>query len=351
MKHGLYIHIPVCAGKCAYCDFVSAPMDICARAQYIDALAKEVGQRCAGVEFDTVFIGGGNPGALEDGELEKLLSVLPKVSGEFTVEVNPESVTKRKVNVLTKHGVNRVSLGLQTHDDGILAAIGRRHNYAGFAKAVEILRREEITNLNADVMLGLPNQDLVSAGETVARLIDLGLPHISVYSLKVEDGTPLHKSGYAADTDLQADMYDAARERLGAAGLKRYEVSNFARAGYECRHNLKYWRCEPYIGCGLAAHSHTGNERTANTADLGKYLRGETQEQTEVLTDVQMRTEYIMLGLRLENGIKLDKDLLVQKKSQIDRLTQTNCIVISNGRLTVAPDKFYVANGIIADLI
>jgi len=313
--------------------------------RYLDALSLEIERRCNGEDIDTVFVGGGNPFALNPLQLERILGILPKAQ-EFSVECNPESLTKTKADIILKVGVNRVSLGLQSNDDDILKVVGRRHSYNDFLTAVKLLRERGLSNINADIMLGLPNQTLDSVRETVARLVDLGVEHISAYSLKVEKGTPLYKSGYKPDEDLQADMYDSVCEALSKTNYNRYEVSNFARLGYECKHNLKYWTLEPYIGCGVSAHSLVGNIRISNTPNLTKYLNGNIVDtQTQADTD----TERIMLGLRLTSGIPLN--LVTHKQVQLDRLSKVNLITIKNNRVTIAKDKFYLSNAIIAELI
>jgi len=317
--------------------------------RYIGALITEIEERCSGVDIDTIFVGGGNPFALNETQLNSVLAYAFKAAPhfkEFTVECNPESLTNPKADIIINAGVNRVSLGLQSHDDIILKAIGRRHTYQDFFSAVRQLQGKGIKNINSDIILGLPNQTLDSVRETIARLIDLSIEHVSAYSLKVENGTLLHKSGYVPDGDLQADMYDTVRELLGKTGYNRYEVSNFAKKNCECRHNIKYWRVEPYIGCGLSAHSMVGNVRQSNTPDIEKYLNGETIEERK---KAQIRTERIMLGLRLEEGI--DCRLLADKPEQLNRLVKAGLITVEDNRVKIADDKFYISNSIIAGLI
>jgi len=185
---GLYIHIPVCIAKCSYCDFVSMPMTGVTRKRYIDRLDSEVKERCKDIQIKTVYIGGGNPMALTIVELERVLAVANGVAckvKEFSIEANPESLTKAKAKLIKRYGVDRVSLGLQTHEDSILQAIGRRHSYKDFVSGVSTLREAGISNISAVIMLGLPNQSVAGILETVRRAVDLGLGHISVYGLKV----------------------------------------------------------------------------------------------------------------------------------------------------------------------
>ena len=360
--YGLYIHIPSCNTKCSYCDFVSMPMESYLIDRYIDGLLCELTQSCKALTVDTVFVGGGNPTSLSGKQIKRVLTAAKGLSGkatEFSVESNPNSLTRYKLDVILNSGVNRVSLGLQTHDDAILSGIGRRHTYKDYETAVKYLTDGKISNINVDIMMGLPRQNADSLKETVERVADSGVTHVSAYSLKVEQGTSLYKSGYRPDADLQADMYQMTCELLSAKGYRRYEISNFCKPGYECRHNLKYWKAEPYIGCGLSAASLLGNNtRITNTHNLDDYLSGDIIADKTAIGARQARTEYIMLGLRLTRGILLSdyqnrfgQDLLIDKQAAIDKLTKLGLVAIQDGRLKIPDDKLYISNGIIAELI
>ena len=354
---GLYIHIPICASKCCYCDFVSMPMGRQMRSRYIDALEQEIAARTANTEIGTIYIGGGNPLSLECDELERVL-IASRVTDnvrEFSIEANPESMTDAKAAILTKHGISRVSLGLQTHDDTILTHIGRRHNYSDFVSAVYAIQRVGIHNISCDIMLGLPNQSLESVVASVNYAIDLGVKHISAYGLKVEEGTPLYKTRYEPCSELQADMYAAVSDILTASGYARYEISNFAQRGFECKHNMLYWELEPYIGCGLAAHSLVRTRRS-NTTNLTKYIAGDIIDTEE--KEPPDATEYIMLKLRLSTGLDLtelnDKyglDLAKTKKSAINRLICSGMIMLQDNTIRITSDKQYISNSIILQLI
>lgn len=314
---GLYIHIPFCRRKCYYCDFVSFPN----REDIIDAYVGTVLEEARlysdllkDHSVDTVFIGGGTPSMLSAAQMERLLTGLKETcnwnAGEVTIEANPETLDEAKIDGYARCGVNRLSLGLQTHDDIILAAIGRRHTYQDFITALDTANRY-FSNINADTIFALPGQSIENYVNTLQRLINLRVPHISCYALKLEQGTRLAAEFSGADEDTDRDMYHAAADMLREAGYAHYETSNFALQGYECRHNLKYWNCEEYIGLGVAAHSHihgAAKTRYSNTESLEEYL-GMVRDgvkpvaHTDILTRADELTEYLMLSLRLASGI------------------------------------------------
>jgi len=263
---------------------------------------------------DTVFIGGGTPSLLSPAQTERLLSGLMDVCSwaaeEVTIEANPETLDGEKLACYARCGVNRLSLGLQTHDNAILSAIGRRHTYEDFTAALDMARKY-FHNISADTIFALPGQSVHSFEETLRRLIALGLPHISCYALKLEEGTRLATEFEGTDEDTDREMYHSAARLLREAGYAHYETSNFALPGYECRHNLKYWTGGEYLGLGVAAHSYlcgAAKTRHANTENLDEYLSvvgggGKPIAQAEVLTPEDEHLEYLMLRLRLAQGI------------------------------------------------
>ena len=314
---GLYIHIPFCRRKCAYCDFASYPGREAQMDDYIEAMISEARlyagallSRCV----DTVFIGGGTPSLLSPKQFANLVQGLKGCCdwhvAEFTVEANPETLDADKIAAYAACGVNRISLGLQTHDDAVLAHIGRQHSWDTFLRAYEMAAKR-ISNINVDTIFGLPNQTLEGYLDTLRRVIGLSPQHVSSYALKLESGTPLAAEYAGADEDLDREMYHAGIELLESAGLIQYETSNFAAPGCECRHNLKYWTGGEYLGLGVAAHSFLRDGqpvRFGNTRDLDEYLllAGDGERpivQSETLTKEDERVEYIMLRLRLRQGI------------------------------------------------
>jgi oxygen-independent coproporphyrinogen-3 oxidase len=314
---GLYVHIPFCTRKCAYCDFVSFPDSENRIDSYIEAVIDEA-RLYEDVLFsrgvDTVFIGGGTPSLLSPLQIEKLLTGLRNNCNwkplEVSVEANPESVDADKIAAYADNGVNRISFGLQTHDDVILNRIGRGHTWETFLKSFD-KATGHLNNVNVDTIFGLPGQTLETYLETLGRVIALSPTHLSSYALKLEPGTPLACVFSGADEELDRVMHHTGIEMLEAAGFRHYETSNFAQPGCECRHNLKYWTGGEYLGLGVAAHSflRIGNPvRMSNTTDLdnyihmiGKGLRPVTH--TEVLSPDDIKSEYIMLYLRLKDGL------------------------------------------------
>lgn len=321
---GLYIHIPFCKKKCRYCDFVSFPA-LEREDLYFVALVAEMRKYAPLMKdraFDTVFIGGGTPTVLKPGrtaallnEARKCFSIKPEA--EITSEANPESASEEKLNELYEAGVNRLSLGLQSANDLELHAIGRIHSRQDFINAVSAARKVGFTNINADVMHGLPGQTEESCIDTLRLVTELEIPHISSYSLILEEGTPLYddvRNGRVMlpDPDDTADMEDAGFEFLAQRGYARYEISNFAKPGFECRHNLNYWDNGEYLGIGLNSHSALRLKgdwtRFNNTDDLNEYINelGEgklpVRNTRKIERDEEM-FETIMLGLRKIKGV------------------------------------------------
>ena len=317
---GLYVHIPFCKRKCTYCDFVSYPGSEAKFDSYIDALIREARlyeEALFSREVDTVFIGGGTPSMLSPTQFRRLAEGLKSCcnwkADEFTVEANPETVDGEKLAAFAQCGVNRLSMGLQTHDNAVLQRIGRRHTWEDFLRAYEMASKL-IPNINVDTIFALPGQTLDGYLETLSRVISLNPKHVSSYALKLEPGTPLEKSFSGEDEELDRAMYHAGIKTLETVGLMQYETSNFAVPGYECRHNLKYWMGEEYLGLGVAAYSCLSGEkpvRFGNTRGLDEYIwlvdSGEKPvSETETLSDKDAREEYVMLRLRLKTGIRFD---------------------------------------------
>ena len=314
---GLYIHIPFCKSKCAYCDFYSLPHSEEKMDAYADALIRHLKEAAPQMEketVDTVYFGGGTPSYLGEKRLRRLLKEIKKCyrvapDAEITLEANPESAGEDKaLKHLRRAGFNRISLGVQSADDAVLKRIGRVHDYAQAVAAVEAARKAKFENLSIDLIYGLPGQDLLHWQETLKTAVEMKPQHISCYALKVEEGTPLWKQKdtlVVADDDQQAEMYLWTVEFLAGQGYEQYEISNFALPGYESRHNLKYWQMMPYAGFGPGAHSDFGEVRFAYEKDLDGYIAGELRlsEQEEILPRERC-LEYIMLSLRTAQGIE-----------------------------------------------
>ncbi len=375
-KLGLYIHIPFCKSKCDYCDFVSFCTGESEQERYLNALMREidlVSHDFKDKVFDSIFIGGGTPSAVFDGFISRLMEKIQSSfnidkNTEFTIEVNPNSITENKLKEYLFSQVNRISMGVQTLNDDLLSLISRKQTHEDVFRAVNLIKEAKIKNTSADVMLGLPNQSKKSIEETLNYLIKNDFKHISVYTLQVEENTPLCskiKTGELKpiDDDTTADMYSHACEILKGAGYDRYELSNFARSGYECRHNKKYWCDCDYLGLGLSAHSYINGERIWNTSSFVDYISALNDGKlsragSEKITNATRRTERIMLSLRTKDGLNLEKfkhdfneDLLSTHRAQIDKLIKLNLIEIKGNRILVKEDAFELLNSIILELI
>ena len=324
-KLGIYIHIPFCKSKCGYCDFCSHPPASAQEIErYLNALLlhmQDFSAAAADYTVDTVYFGGGTPTLLTAKQLCTLLDCVRDAfalekSAEITTEANPGTVDRRALRTLRKGGFNRISFGLQSADDAELRALGRIHTAADLARSYDDARRAGFENINLDLMYGIPQQTRESFRRSLDFVRDLDPEHLSVYGLKIEEGTPF----YAArdrlplpDEETEYNMYFDAHRTLTDAGYEHYEISNFARPGFRSRHNLRYWLDEKYLGFGVAAHSYFNNQRYAYTTDIDAYIR-EMESPTELAsiltecTDIDRftrETEYVMLRLRLFDGISL----------------------------------------------
>ena len=313
---GLYIHIPFCRSKCAYCDFYSLAgaeerMDDYCRA--LERHLAEVAPQAECHKADTVYFGGGTPSYLGVSRLTRLLqTVLRRYDvargAEITLEANPDSAGDWKaLRALRRAGFNRLSLGVQSTDDALLRRIGRVHTYEQVQQAVTAARKAKIENLSLDLIYGLPDQTMEDWQRTLADAVALGPEHLSCYGLKLEEGTPLYRrQGELTfpDEDMQADMYLYAVEFLKQCGYEQYEISNFAKPGFASRHNLKYWLMQEYAGFGPGAHSDFGNVRYGYARDLERYLKGElVLQESETVDSDEREREYLMLRLRTVQGV------------------------------------------------
>lgn len=316
---GLYLHIPFCKQKCDYCDFYSLVGSQKQMDDYLKALIlhlEEAAPRTEGYIVDTVYIGGGTPSVLGEERLRQLLKTVEREycldrHCEFTVEVNPDSVTARLLKTLYKGGANRISMGVQSCHDEELHMLNRPHNFAQAQEAVQIIRRARFTNLNLDLIFGLPGQSLEQWQESVEAVLALEPEHLSLYGLMLEEGTPLwERRGELLLTsdDAQADMYLWAVDRLAQAGYNQYEISNFAKEGKRSRHNLKYWMNREYMGFGPGAHSDFGGRRYSYVRNLEQYVDGmfnggKIVDSSELIPFEERSYEYLMLRMRTVTGI------------------------------------------------
>lgn len=321
---GIYVHIPFCASRCAYCDFFSTLRLADAGERYVEAVIAESGLRrdeLCGETIKTLYLGGGTPSQLPVSLLQRLVHGLREtfdLSGveEFTVEANPDDVTPEWCAALPVLGVNRVSMGVQSFEDPILRFIGRRHTARQAVEAVENLREAGINNISIDLIYGLPGQTVTSWTQSVRQAIALRPQHISAYGLTYEEGTRLwwqRERGEVVEVPEEQclAMYRILVDELQAAGYEHYEISNFALPGYRSRHNSSYWNDAPYLGLGAAAHSYDGKARRYNPHDLQQYISqimsGESAVEQEELSLWERYDERVMLGLRTADGVDADR--------------------------------------------
>ncbi|HPP31058.1 MAG TPA: radical SAM family heme chaperone HemW [Soehngenia sp.] len=322
---GIYIHIPFCIKKCDYCDFVSVKPNDSLIEAYISSLIKEIeiySKLINKFNIDSIFIGGGTPSSIDTeyiGKIfEKLYSSFNIASNpEITIEVNPGTVENKKLKAYKQYGINRISLGAQSLNDKILLNIGRIHNELDILNTIESIKMEGFKNINSDLMIGLPEQTLDDVMSSLEKIIQLNLTHISLYSLIIEKGTKLYeleKNGklLLPNEDEERLMYHQAKKILEKSGYIQYEISNFAKPGFECKHNLKYWTLQPFVGIGLNSHSNIWNYRFWNYSNFKDYdyyiKKGKLPiENREFINTNSKITEFMILGIRLNSGINKEK--------------------------------------------
>ena len=375
---GLYLHIPFCRSKCAYCDFYSfVPSNDELVERYVNALILHMQSYRAGAKGyapDTVFIGGGTPTTLPPELLLKLIRAVHRNfsvvrDAEWTVEANPATVDVSLLNRLRRAGVNRLSMGLQSANNNELAALSRIHRREDFEASYRAARRARIGNINVDLMFGIPYQTRQSFMKTLRYVVHLAPEHISLYDLMLEPGTKLYAQRQSLpfpDEDAEADMYLAAVEFLAQNGYAQYEISNFARPGYMCRHNLKYWNCEEYLGLGVAAHSFFMGSRFSFIRNLDRYLNGleipssaiRLTDQNDVVSPRERLGEYVMLRLRLTAGIDT-RDFARRFGASFEQLygprltpyVQHGYATFKDGVFALTPRGMFVSNYILSDIL
>ena len=318
----LYLHIPFCVKKCAYCDFLSFPSGQELQRRYAKRLMEDIdcmGKKYGDIPVDTIFIGGGTPSVPESRLIADLMEHVNHAfhisdGAEISMEANPGTVTREKLKEYRRAGINRISFGLQSANDRELKLLGRIHTWAEFLESFALARECGFTNLNIDLMSALPGQTCESWKDTLKRVTDLEPEHISAYSLIIEEGTPFgEKYGseegrkLLPDEDSEREMYHETKRFLRECGYERYEISNYAKPGRECRHNIGYWTGVPYLGLGLGASSYMNGSRFAVSSDMQQYLgeRPGTFTDVEKLTKKDMEEEFFYVGLRMVSGVSL----------------------------------------------
>lgn len=370
---GIYIHIPFCKSKCYYCDFVS----FCDKDDYIDsyfnALIKEIKLKkniLRDKEVDTIYIGGGTPSVVDDRYIEKLLDYIKnnfniKKDAEITIEVNPQTIDQNKAKAYKAYGINRVSVGLQAVQDNLLKKIGRIHSFSDFKKTYDILKKIGFDNINVDLMFSLPSQSIDDLIKSVEYVTDLDITHISLYSMILEEGTKLYevyqKNNMTPDDELDRKMYYIAREILEKKGFYQYEISNFAKKGFMSKHNYNCWNYEEFIGFGLNAGSFYNDIILKNTSDLELYINNLKEnksvvEETNELSNREKIENYIMLSLRKNEGIDIEKindrfgiNFLKEFEKTIDDLKKEKLIEIKEGKIKLTYKGMDFSNYVIEE--
>lgn len=351
MIKSLYVHIPFCIKKCSYCDFNSYSNSEL-QDEYVDGLIDEI-ENIHVNNFETIFVGGGTPTILSLSNLNKLLKALKRFTPyEYTFESNPGTLAEDNLVLLKDYGVNRLSIGLQAWQDPLLMKLGRIHKLQDFLDSYALARSIGFKNINVDLMFGIPDQSMKDWTLTVEKVIKINPEHISCYSLIIEEGTP-YKKLYdenrlnLVDEDTERDMYHYVIDRLKKAGYKHYEISNFSREGYECMHNITYWKLDEYLGVGAGAHSFLNNKRFYNIKNPRQYINGVHENNIiEECNDegyIDLVAEYMFLGLRMMEGInknefkkRFGKDIKAIYEKEISSLKQRGLIIEneSNIKLT-----------------
>lgn len=373
----LYIHIPFCVRKCRYCDFLSAPADSETRARYVGALCNAIktrGEEYPDYVISSIFVGGGTPTSLEPEQLKAIFKalrgafeILPEA--EISVECNPGTLTFEKLSVLKASGVNRLSIGLQSAFADELATLGRIHSYEDFEANFRLAREMGFDNINVDIMQSLPGQTMEKAMGTLNKVIALSPEHISVYSLIIEDGTPFYKEfgnhpELLPDEDTEREIYWKSHDVLEHAGYVHYEISNYAKPGRECRHNIGYWECADYLGIGSGAASLLDGRRFTDES-FGTGLFGlppadesEKNVPVEPLTPKERMSEYMFLGLRMLRGVSISeferrfgKSMYEVYGDIIDRFIKQNLLIKDEDYIRLSKRGLDVSNSVMCEFV
>ena len=368
---GIYIHIPFCLKKCAYCDFFSLPLladeelesYTCALLREMDLVARSFSQ----TQINTIYFGGGTPSLLDATQIERLLQSLRQRfqvadASEITLEANPATLTAGKLEGLLRAGINRLSLGVQSFNDDELRLLGRVHNSRAVLETLELLQRYGLSNYNIDLIYGLPGQSIAKWRKNLEQAADISPPHISLYLLQLDPTTNMGRAVAAnqirlLDEEKEADMYYQGIDFLQAQGYEHYEISNFCRPGRECRHNLLYWQAHEYIGLGAGAVSYAAGRRYRNSPNIEGYQselecgRSQPVEELERMVGRELVADAIILGLRLSQGIELGEfecrfgvDLLGEYATQISTCEEQGLLELKNGRLSLARAGYFLSN-------
>lgn len=377
----LYVHIPFCVQKCLYCDFLSMPVDEPVRRHYVNKLIEEIEKKAENFkayQVTSLFFGGGTPSILPETQITEIMEALQKnfsikKDAEITIECNPGTLSRQKIAAYKASGINRISLGLQSANNQELKKLGRIHTFEEFLHNYDLVRKSGFDNVNVDVMSALPGQTVSNWEYTLKEVVSLRPEHISAYSLIIEEGTPFYQS-YAVDEQRREEgeeplflpdeeteraMYRLTGEMLLEKGYERYEISNYAKKGKECRHNIGYWTRKNYLGLGLGSASLVENVRFSNTSDLKEYLNGtfEPQEE-EVLERKEQMEEFAFLGLRMMKGINRKRfsqafgvEIEAVYGEVIQRMTKLGLLKQQTGNIFLTEEGISVSNYVMSEFL
>ncbi|MGL4344079.1 MAG: radical SAM family heme chaperone HemW [Cellulosilyticaceae bacterium] len=376
MRIGLYVHIPFCKMKCHYCDFLSFPKHH-DYDSYVDALCEELaayGKRALGVHtISSIFIGGGTPTVLPPFLLEKIGQTINTSFNleedlEWTIEANPGTIVEEHAKVFARIGINRVSLGLQAMQPCLLKKLGRIHSLEAWDESITILRKHGIKRINTDLMFSLPGQTLEDWQQTLAYVVGHDISHLSAYALIIEEGTPFYDAYERGelilpDEEVDRQMYHYAQQYLGEHGYVQYEISNWAKEGEACRHNILYWQQGSYIGAGLGAHGYLDGKRYHNTTNMFSYIEAKgcyenLVVEEEVITEQMAMEEYMFLGLRMKEGIsvvgfkqKFGQDLIAIYGDVLEKWIKADALIQANDRVYLSDFGLDIANQVYASFL
>ncbi|MBQ7718237.1 MAG: radical SAM family heme chaperone HemW [Clostridia bacterium] len=349
---GLYVHIPFCAQKCIYCAFNSYAGKNELIAEYTKRVVSEL-YEYKPFDVETVYFGGGTPTYIPEGYIINILDSVFRYcnvssDAEVTIEANPGTVTLNKLKKLKNAGFNRISIGFQSFDNSELRTLSRIHTAKQGVEAVNLAREAGFSNISGDIMTALPNQTLEALDKTIDKILDLELEHISAYSLTVEEGTPLYSSNLKEmlpDEDTERKMYHYVVERLKNAGYGHYEISNFAKKGFESRHNSSYWTGKEYVGLGAGAHSYYGGKRYSNAEKPELYINNAPRENIYIVDEEEKRKEHIFLGLRMMRGIRYEQN------PKTDKMIAAGLLKLENGYISLTDRGIDISNYVFSELI
>lgn len=369
-KIGIYVHIPFCKQKCLYCDFISYSNKQDCIEKYIERLKKEIDDVSSKIDVNsnivnTIYIGGGTPSYINERYISEILEKIKtkfiiEENVEITLEVNPGTANKEKLEYYKKIGINRLSIGLQSTNDRILKLLGRIHNYEEFTNVYYEARNAGFKNINIDLIIGVPTQTIEDVKDSISKILNLNPEHISVYSLIVEENTPLEEKIskgelFLPKEELEREMYWYTKNELQNNGYKHYEISNFSKVGKESKHNMNCWTQERYLGFGVAAHSYFDNQRYSNTDSLEQYINEEEIYKIRTVNEIQnledKEKEYMLLGLRKIEGINISEfkqkfidNPIYLYRNEIDKLVKEELIEVDLDYIKLTKKGIDLAN-------